>query len=521
MKRVRWVFGIVLVSFIVVSLCFTLIVFTNRLPGSDGEEEDVDIPAQTTAYEFVAPTATIALSPTPRPTPMLIEMPTVPGIEPGESYGITFVGQEGSADGIIPYEWQTPSEVEPRYELSVSVTEQVVQRCQYSAIGSSERAEVIRTQIDAEITLTDLATGEVIASDLFMGQAPSCPDRQSFNAIGSIENRGALDNIEVELWLIDALSDHADLPALPLTLRGYQFTGADYSPDGTTVVTTIHDRPGMRLWDAVTGEELLVFEDASSGTLYPRFSLDGRFIVTATCSVDNIARVWDAQTGEELLQLVGHESTVQSADFSPDGQYIVTAGRIDRTVRIWDAETGEEIRQLTIDNVPEHSAYDFIFFEATFSLDGSRIVAPSSRGVTCIWDAHTGEELLTLQHEVDQRHAAFNPDGSLIVTSNGSTINVWDAQSGEELFSLGNDHTGDVLDVTFSPNGRFIIVPTNSGTVRIIDVLAGTELYRLVDYNSAVGNAAVSPDGSTILLIHAMGDKRARARKLPDLSDVP
>jgi serine/threonine protein kinase len=64
---------------------------------------------------------------------------------------------------------------------------------------------------------------------------------------------------------------------------------------------------------------------------YVLFSPDGHRIVTA--SQDSTARVWDAQTGEELVVLSGHENYVNSASFSPDGRRIVTASW-DRTARI-------------------------------------------------------------------------------------------------------------------------------------------------------------------------------------------
>ncbi len=47
------------------------------------------------------------------------------------------------------------------------------------------------------------------------------------------------------------------------------------------------------------------------------------------------ARVWDPLTGKELVVLRGHEGPVWSAAFSPLGDRIVTAS-LDKTARVWD-----------------------------------------------------------------------------------------------------------------------------------------------------------------------------------------
>jgi len=61
------------------------------------------------------------------------------------------------------------------------------------------------------------------------------------------------------------------------------------------------------------------------------FSPDGRRIVTGSAtdfapeSEDHTAKVWNPVTGQELLTLMGHSHEVLSVAFSPDGRRIVSA----------------------------------------------------------------------------------------------------------------------------------------------------------------------------------------------------
>ena len=56
-------------------------------------------------------------------------------------------------------------------------------------------------------------------------------------------------------------------------------------------------------------------------------------------------KVWDAVTGQEMLTLKGHTDRVNSVCFSPDGKRLASAS-YDRTVKVWDPDTGRELLTL-------------------------------------------------------------------------------------------------------------------------------------------------------------------------------
>jgi WD40 repeat protein len=51
---------------------------------------------------------------------------------------------------------------------------------------------------------------------------------------------------------------------------------------------------------------------------------------------DRTVKLWDAVTGQELATLKGHGDTVLSVAFSPDGKTLAT-GSGDHTVKLWRA----------------------------------------------------------------------------------------------------------------------------------------------------------------------------------------
>jgi WD40 repeat protein/serine/threonine protein kinase len=165
-----------------------------------------------------------------------------------------------------------------------------------------------------------------------------------------------------------------------------------FSPDGKRIVSLGSDK-SLKLWDAVTGEEIRTFNRPIPGGLDKAadswgvnslaFSPDGKRIVG---DLEDALKVWDAVTGEELLTLRGHTGRVTSVAFSPDGKRIVSAGR-DATVRVWEAESGQETMTLK-----GHAPLGIGPVRVHFSPDGRRVFSLfgsllGGKGELKVWDA--------------------------------------------------------------------------------------------------------------------------------------
>ncbi|CCM05582.1 uncharacterized protein FIBRA_07810 [Fibroporia radiculosa] len=97
---------------------------------------------------------------------------------------------------------------------------------------------------------------------------------------------------------------------------------------------------------------------------------------------------------------------------------------------------------------------------------------------TSVWDAQTGVQSLPAfdGHTGGVLSVAFSPDGRHIVSgSRDNTIRVWDAQAGAQLLPAFDGHTSWVTSVAFSPDGRYIVSGSFGGTIRVWDAQTGVQ----------------------------------------------
>lgn len=94
---------------------------------------------------------------------------------------------------------------------------------------------------------------------------------------------------------------------------------------------------------------------------------------------------------------------------------------------------------------------------------------------------------------------AFSPDGRRMVTgSEDTTLRLWEVATGREVRPL-EGHTQEVLSVAFSPDGKQIVSGSTDRTVRLWEVTSGRQLRLFEGHTERVSGVAFSPDGKRIL----------------------
>lgn len=268
---------------------------------------------------------------------------------------------------------------------------------------------------------------------------------------------------------------------------------ADVASDGRVIIAT--ERGNLRVWDAAgqpLGRPLRApntppSQQAAISSV--RFSPDGRLAIAASEATN--ATIWDMQSRTHLV--LPHSARVNFATFSPDGQLAATASW-DRTACLWDVHTGAVVARLA-----HAREVDWVGFDPT----GSRVATACKDKQVRLWSSQTGRLLIPPLLHADplSEHYTFDfsqPDGKLLATIAGSSVQVWNSDTGEAV-TPSVKFGARLNSVKFSPDGRRLVVSCQDGSVQVLDALTGQPLSERFLHNAAANYAEFSPDGRCVL----------------------
>jgi WD40 repeat protein len=175
--------------------------------------------------------------------------------------------------------------------------------------------------------------------------------------------------------------------------------------------------------------------------------------------------------------------------YNPNGRFLaVSAGQ--KVIRIYDARPGDRHTAALAKTLTGHAAQ---ILGLGFS-DTNTLVSISLDQTVKIWDVEAGKLLhsskLPLGKQV--RFAIATGHQSLAADSSFGKARLWNYQTGEVLKTFEPNDSW-VSALAFTPDGKLLVIGTDKGVVRIMDVATWT-VTRAIDLDSPVHSLAASAE---------------------------
>jgi RNA polymerase sigma factor (sigma-70 family) len=252
------------------------------------------------------------------------------------------------------------------------------------------------------------------------------------------------------------------------------------------------DSRGVHVWDVGTGRRVQHFPLPERGSpQLVRFLADDKWLAVGSGDWQKSAEVavYELATGK-VVDRTPFRGTGQIfvRDVTPDGAHVLVDDRGAR-VYLWDRKGGRE-----------EWAVDAAGRALQFTPDGKRFGVVHTRGAE-LRDAATGRVLERFPDPTrpfwNAHSATLASDGRLAVCAfDDSVVGVYEAGRAEAVHQFPAER--NLVHLSFSPNGRYLVGSTLDGMSRVWDLKApaGKELVARLPGNGG----AFAPDGKTLAL---------------------
>jgi ribosome assembly protein 4 len=324
----------------------------------------------------------------------------------------------------------------------------------------------------------------------------------------------------VRTWDIDTETPHH-------TLEGHKnwVLVVCWSPDGLKLASAGADGT-IRIWSPSTGQALGKplrghAKWVTSLSWRPlHLEPDSRSLVSS--SKDGTIKTWDSKTFTAQLSLTSHSAAVTRVIWG--GEDILFSCSQDRLVKVWEASSGRLIRNLSghghwVNQLSVSTDYrlrtgDFDPLTPTsqapnerqaVALEKYRLVAgKGERLVSCsddftmfLWSPHKTEKPLTRMtgHQQLVSQVSFSPDGHFIVSASfDKSLRLWDGFSGAFITTF-RGHVGAVFQVSWSPDSRMLVSGSKDSTLKVWSMRTKKLAVDLPGHADQVYAVDWSPDG--------------------------
>ncbi|KAJ1733228.1 G protein subunit beta [Coemansia sp. BCRC 34490] len=226
---------------------------------------------------------------------------------------------------------------------------------------------------------------------------------------------------------------------------------------------------------------------------------DERHLVSA--SQDGKLIVWDAFSTNKIHAIPLRSSWVMTCAYAPSGNYVACGG-LDNLCSIYNLKTKEG----SVKVARELSAHTGYLSCCRFISD--RQILTSSGDMSCmLWDIDAGVKTMEFNdHTGDVMSLSLSPNKNVFVSGAcDTTAKVWDIRSGRCVQTF-TGHESDINAVQFFPNGDAFGTGSDDASCRLFDLRADRELNQYTHDNILCGITSVAFSYSGRLLFAGYDD---------------
>ena len=216
------------------------------------------------------------------------------------------------------------------------------------------------------------------------------------------------------------------------------------------------------------------------------FSTDGRTFVSAG---DGQVKIWSLPNFALLKTIDGIEAP--RIAFSPDSSLLLI-GAEDSLIRILTAPNWSNENAL----FDEYSIRDLKFLA-----NGEQVLSINTAGIIKQWDLNN-QTLINSVSDHQQHTALFlSPDETMVASMNYTypIISIWSLPDLELLASIEIE-SSLIIDLAFSPDGKYLVIPNDEGWISIWSMPDG-EFVDMIEANpnNFIWNLEFTADGNQLI----------------------
>jgi len=215
--------------------------------------------------------------------------------------------------------------------------------------------------------------------------------------------------------------------------------------------------------------------------------------ILATGDADGLVKLWDGHDGKLIRSLTGHTSGVFAVSWDSSGTLLASASRngYNPNVFIWDIPANK-----LKDSFVAGDLYSAAWHPISNILG---IARPNSIDIQNLKD----QSIVELPTPLISASIAWSPDGRLladgeVATGDDAQILIWDVAK-QKVDKTLKGHTGVILSLNWSPDGKRMVSGSHDHTARLWDVETGESIVFYAGVES-VWSPVWSPYGGRIAL---------------------